>query len=204
VTVQHRNGLVAGQVNCVDGVLTEQECAALLADLRYAWWWRSPLVHARPDGTLLTRTSQRRTSRTTSEEWFTDDAMRIVRRLERRLADHVAFDPACLEMWQAARYRRGEHFEEHHDAGFFGADPWGEREITLLVYLNGAADGGSTKFPRLKCDFRPAPGRALIWPNLLPDGSVDERMRHSARPARTVKTILTTWVRQRPTRHPSA
>jgi prolyl 4-hydroxylase len=200
VTVRQQAGLAPGEVTCLDGFLTGDQCAELLDDLRYAWWWASPLVRAGPAGTLVSGTSYKRTSMTTSEEWLSQSSVRLLRGIERRLAGRVGVDPAHLEMWQATRYRRGDYFDEHHDAGFFAGDPWGERTVTILVYLDAHRDGGSTLFPRLDRRFRPEPGRVLVWPNLLADGSVDERMRHEARPARAVKTTLTTWARQRPTR----
>ncbi|MCA1692431.1 MAG: 2OG-Fe(II) oxygenase [Actinobacteria bacterium] len=194
--------LAPGEVTCIDGFLTADQCAELLDDLRFAWWWLSPLIRKNPDGTLLSHTSYRRTSMTTSEEWLSEHSVRLLRQVERRLADRFGLDPAHLEMWQASRYRRGDAFDEHHDAGFFGDDPRGERTTTVLVYLEAHRDGGSTLFPRLGQRFHPAPGRLLVWANLLPDGSVDERLRHEARPARTIKTVLTTWARQRTTRNP--
>jgi len=193
--------LAPGEVTCLDRFLTADQCAELLDDLKYAWWWTSALVHVGADGALVSDTSYRRTSRTTSEEWLSPPSVRLLRRLERRLAERVGVDPDHLEMWQATRYRRGDWFDEHHDAGFFAADPWGERTTTVLVYLDANRDGGSTLFPTLGRRFQPEPGRVLVWPNLLPDGAVDPRMRHSARPARSVKTTLTTWARQRPTRN---
>jgi hypothetical protein len=203
VTVRQASALTPGEVTCLDGFLSADECAELLDDLAYAWWWTSPLVRMAPDGTLASHTSYRRTSMTTSEEWLSDSSVRLLRRVEHRLAERVGVDPDHLEMWQGTRYRRGDWFDEHHDAGFFSGDPCGERTTTVLVYLDAHREGGSTLFPRLGRRFHPAPGRVLVWPNLLPDGSVDERMRHEARPARSVKTTLTTWARQRPTRIPT-
>lgn len=192
--------LATGVVTCLDGFLTASQCRELLEDLAHAWWWPSQLVCQDDQGTLVSGESYRRTSMTTSEEWMGESSRRLLRRIERRLARRVGVDPAHLEMWQATRYRRGQYFDEHHDAGFFAADRSGERTVTVLLYLDTAREGGSTLFPRLGQRFRPVAGRMLVWPNLHTDGSVDERMRHEARPARSVKTTLTTWARQRPVR----
>ncbi len=190
--------LEPGAVLCRDGLLTAEQCALLIEDLEFAWWWDSPLVRLGPDGALHSHTSHRRTSRTTSESWLGEEARAVVRALEQRLLGELGLPPANVEPWQLSRYRRGDHFDEHHDAGYFGADPSGERTTTFLVYLEGAAAGGSTWFPRLHQRFQPVPGRVLVWANLDADGSVDDRMRHVACPVRSRKTILTTWVRERP------
>lgn len=192
--------LTHGHVTCLDGFVSKRDCGTLCEDLEFAWWWASPVVHQRADGRLVSAVSAHRTSRSTSEEWLDDRSVRLLRRLEHRLAERTGIDPDHLEMWQAARYRRGEHFGEHHDAGFFGADPWGERSTTIVVYLNDSRGGGSTSFPLLGLRFAPLAGRVLVWPNLLDDGSIDARMRHEASPARSTKTTLTTWERQRATR----
>ncbi len=102
-----------------------------------------------------------------------------------------------FEPWQAARYRRGERFDDHHDAGLFAHSASGERTHTVVLYLTDHQRGGSIFFPDLKESFRPQAGRILVWRNLLDDGTVDSRMRHAALPAVRTKTILTTWVRQR-------
>lgn len=196
--------LRAGEVMVLDGLLGPTDCAELLDNLRYVWWWDSSLVGLGHDGSLMSRSSYRRTSRTTSEAWLGSESLAILRRLERRLTKAAGVRPDHLEMWQATRYRRGDWFAEHHDAGFFQNDPWGDRTTTVLVYLDGHGNGnggGGTVFPRLGVRFRPITGRVLMWRNLLADGTVDHRMLHEARPARSVKTTLTTWARQRPIRN---
>jgi len=114
--------VAAGQVTCVDGFLNDRQCADLLDDLDHAWWWPSPLVRRGPDGTLVSGPSYRRTSMTTSEEWLGQRSRHILGQVERRLARRFGTDPDHLERWQITRYRRGQYFDEHHDAGFFGAD----------------------------------------------------------------------------------
>jgi hypothetical protein len=192
--------LPAGAVTCLDGVLTGAECRDVLDELEHAWWWESPLVHRGPNGVLVSRQSYRRTSTTTSEAWMGETTIRLLRRVERRLYRRFAVRPDHLEQWQAVHYRRGERFDEHHDAGFFGADVLGERTISVVLYLDDQPTGGAIWFPALRQRIQPQPGRLLVWPNLLPDGTPDPRMRHVACPARRGKTTLTVWERQCPTR----
>ncbi len=114
------------------------------------------------------------------------EAEAFERAVEQRLATDLNVSADHFEPWQAARYRAGERFEEHHDSGFFADDRWGERTISVLIYLSDSPSGGSTYFPLLRQRFQPMTGRLLAWPDLLPDGSVDPTMRHTACPARRI------------------
>jgi hypothetical protein len=192
--------LQPGVVACLDDMLSGVECADILDELRYAWWWGSPLVQSGPNGALVSRRSYRRTSSTTSEEWMGERTVQLLRRLEEDLERDVGVRRDHLERWQAVRYRRGERFDEHHDAGFFASDPHGERTNSVVVYLDSQLSGGAIYFPALHRRIQPRPGRVLVWPNLLPDNTPDPRMRHVACPARRAKTTLTVWERERCTR----
>jgi len=192
--------LEPGVVMCLDDMLSGEECADILDELKYAWWWGSPLVQRGSDGALISRRSYRRTSSTTSEEWMGERTVQLLRRLEEDLHRAVGLRPDHLENWQAVRYRRGERFDEHHDAGFFASDSHGERTNSVVVYLDSQPSGGSIYFPALRRRIQPWPGRVLVWPNLLPDKTPDPRMRHVASPARRTKTTLTVWEREGRTR----
>ncbi|WP_067719509.1 2OG-Fe(II) oxygenase [Nocardia yamanashiensis] len=188
-----------GTVTCVDGFLDGEECARINDDLLHTFWWESPIIRLDRQQRLISGHSITRTSSTTDETWLSEQTRELLRAIEHRLAADFATPPNHFEPWQLARYRAGERFDEHHDSGFFINDPWGERTISILIYLTDSPSGGSTYFPTLRRRFHPTPGRLLAWPNLLPDGAADPRMRHIACPARRVKTILSTWIRQLPT-----
>lgn len=191
--------LQQGTVTCVDGFLSADECLVLNDDLRHTYWWDSPIVRLDAKKRLVSGHSISRTSATTDETWLSDDSHAVLRDVEQRLASEFHVPTDHFEPWQMARYRVGERFDEHHDSGFFAGDRWGERTISVLIYLSDSPMGGSTFFPHIKQRFQPVTGRLLTWQNLLPDGSADPRMRHVACPARRVKTILSTWVRELPT-----
>ena len=172
----------------------------LLDELRFVWWWRSPLAYLDDNGELASATSVRRTSDTSGEEWMGRPVLTLLRQLESRFGRDFDIEQDRFEPWQVVRYRRGQQFDEHHDAGFFGTSPSGERTHSFVVYLEDHPRGGAIVFPRLKQRYRPQAGRILVWRNLLEDGSVDPRMRHKALPALRTKIALTTWARQRPIR----
>lgn len=186
-----------GQILCLDNFVGQRDRAIVVDGLRYVWWWDSQLAYIDPAGNLASGRSVRRTSRTSSEEWMDERTRRVLRRLERRLAHRLGLTPGRFEPWQAVRYRRGQYFDEHHDAGFFRRSASGERTHSFVVCLDDHAHGGALVFPRLEQRFRPRAGRVLAWRNLLDDGAVDERMSHAGSPAVRTKTILTTWARQR-------
>ena len=69
--------LEPGVVTCLDGMLSGEECADILDELAYAWWWGSPLVQRGTDGALVSRRSYRRTSSTTSEQWIDERTVQL-------------------------------------------------------------------------------------------------------------------------------
>jgi hypothetical protein len=186
----------------VDGFLSGDECAAMLHELRYAYWTASTVVN-RDGDVLRSGPSEVRTSETADAYWFTDELAVLMAAFEARLRDAFGIDAAYLEEWQATRYAPGGRFEPHYDAGFWSDGPGGERTGTVLLYLDAPEAGGGTEFPCFDTVVEPRPGRVLVWNNLRPDGRVDRLMRHAALPVeRGRKTTLVTWGHERPVRQP--
>lgn len=193
--------LPEGDVLVRDNYLSDEECAFMAGELEYVLWRASEVVRAEPSGGLVTFRSDERTSTSTSQKWFSDELNVRLAALETLLETDFGPTPAYLEPWQAVRYQPGGRFGLHTDAGAFGAEPWGERVLTFLVYLQAPDVGGETYFPRLNRLVEPIRGRIVVWHNLLPDGTIDGRLLHAATPpSKGTKAILTTWSRQRPIR----
>ena len=186
------------------GFLPAGDCVRILDELAFAYWVPSTVVRPTRAGSSAIELSPYRVSETTGEDWFSPDLRRVVRRLESRLCRQLQLDRLHLEPWQATRYRRGGKFEVHLDGGPpFRNEPAGDREVTILVYLETPELGGSTTFPELGLDVRAHAGTVVAWTNLTDDGNVDPKMKHSARPVRKGnKVTLTTWSRQRRIRVP--
>jgi hypothetical protein len=181
-----------------DGFLAEDACARLVDELRFAYWRPSTVINRSRNGDVVAFDSDSRQSESTTEDWFTADARRELRAIERRVCRRLKVERDRLEPWQATRYRRGGRFEPHNDAGLFGHEPAGERTITLLLYLQAPGQGGATRFPALDIELSPRPGRLVVWENLDRAGKVDPFMSHtSLRVGRGSKTTLTTWCRER-------
>lgn len=72
-----------------------------------------------------------------------------------------------------------------------------------MVYLNTVPEGGETLFNRIGRRFSPAPGLALCWNNLGPDGTPNPHTMHEALPVRAGrKYVITKWFRAEPGRIP--
>jgi prolyl 4-hydroxylase len=182
----------------IDGFLSEAKCRAIRHELDFALWRPSTVVNQTRDGSLYSHTSRIRVSETTSEEWFTPELRRDVRNIARRVAKRLDVDSGRFEEWQAVRYRCGGRFDYHLDAGFFSSDAAGERQWTVLIYLDTPDVGGATRFKRLRLKFEAVTGRLLLWNNLLADGAPDPAMLHAGAPVRRGrKTILVSWIRER-------
>ena len=111
----------------------------------------------------------------------------------------------AMEAPQVLHYAVGQAFRLHED--YLLPDgphkirelaSHGQRVMTLLIYLNDGFEGGETDFPQLGLRFRGAKGEALMFSNVLADGSPDHRMRHAGLPPTAgEKWLFSQWVRDR-------
>jgi len=188
-------------VRWTDGFLSEQACRRILEELEISFWKPSSVISRQQDGLLKSYGSTRRVSETAHEQWFSIELRRELRRIETRVAAMISADAARFEEWQATRYLRGGRFDPHLDTGYWADEPAGEREKTVVIYLDTPGAGGGTRFEELGLVVDARAGRLVTWDNLLADGEKNPRMLHSAVPvARGIKTVLVTWVRQRKVR----
>lgn len=193
--------LVDRSLVSVDRFLRPETCNTMAEELNFAFWQSSTVVSRALDGSLRHHRSPARVSETASQEWFTTDLTRAIRSLEKRLSCLLDRPTDRFEPWQAVRYRRGGRFGFHNDAGYWAGEPAGEREITVLLYLQAPDQGGGTHFRDLNVMVAASAGRLVVWNNLLADGTCNPRMVHAGVPVRKGrKCIITTWIRQRPVR----
>ncbi len=187
-----------GPVQWFDEFLTRPQCERILDELEVTVWRPSSVVHRARSGALVEGLSVTRSSETAHETWFSPALRRAIRRIERRIERLVPVESVRFESWQATRYRRGDRFREHYDAGYWHDDPAGDRERSIVIYLDSPLQGGSTRFPVLGLDLSARAGRLLTWSNLLPNGSHDPQVLHAGTPVlRGSKNVLVTWVRER-------
>ena len=118
-------------------------------------------------------------------------------------AARVAFD--TLEPAEVLHYSVGETYKPHVD--FFHASlpnfaeemrTKGQRVKTCLVYLNDDFEGGETEFSRIGVKFRGRVGEALVFENVLPNGTGDMKTVHTGLPpSRGEKWLLSQWMRSK-------
>lgn len=180
------------KVTVIDGVLSPLECEHVIALMH---------GHLRPS-TITTENEADRAFRTskTCDLSLIDDAN--IRAIDARICALVRQPLALSEGIQAQRYDVGEQFKPHLDAfgpetlEKFSTPTLGQRTGTVMVYLNVPEAGGTTAFPTLREEYTPVVGRALIWRNLLPDGTRDVEMLHAGLPVIAgFKAVITKWFR---------
>ncbi len=180
----------------IDAFLTDAQCAFVLGELEFAFWQQSRVIRKVEDNTIHSFNSPIRTSETSAQEWFSDELLAFMGNLETRLEALLNTNRSRLEYWQATRYEPGGHFDYHHDAGYWDNDPAGERQHTILLYLNTPVQGGQTHFRAQDITVQAVAGRLLVWDNLLPTGHCNYGMIHASMPVIDGhKTTLVTWER---------
>lgn len=197
----NRPGDEAEPLTATPDFVPRETCRTILEELGFARWYPSTVVE-RVDGERLAgRISACRVSETTDESWFTTGLRTALEPVNRALEAMLPGFEARREGWQATRYSPGGRFRPHTDCGHWDGDPAGEREHTVLIFLNRPRSGGETCFPFRGEEYRPQPGLLLVWRNLTADRRCDRTMTHSSLPVLAGrKTVLVTWLRQRPFR----
>lgn len=186
------------EITLIDGFLSPKHCSEIIEELQFSFWKPSYVTSRLMDGSLKSAFSRIRVSRSTDQFWFTAPLNRRVCKINLRLEKIIAGFNRRAEPWQATSYSIGGKFDFHFDSGHWKQDPAGDRELTVLIYLDSPKRGGSTLFKELDLSVKATAGRLLIWRNLDSDGSSDPRMLHCSTPLlRGRKTVLVTWVRER-------
>lgn len=103
-------------------------------------------------------------------------------------------------------YEPGQEFSLHTDfvdprAPEFQAElqQLGQRTATIVTYLNEDFEGAETWFPDAQVKYRGKTGEAIVFSNVLRDGSPDFNTRHAGLPpTRGRKWVLSQWMRTKP------
>jgi prolyl 4-hydroxylase len=150
----------------VPGFLRDDECAHLI-ELARPRLRQSAIVRDGQRGAIDT---QRR-----SGSAFLDQAGDpVLQGVKRRIAELTGTRLDQQERLQVTHYHPGERYAAHYDAlrasGLDTGDA-GDRIWTVILYLNDDFAGGATVFPRVWRSVRPAKGKAVVFRNLVADGS---------------------------------
>jgi len=94
-----------------------------------------------------------------------------------------------LEYGQCVSYQTGQEYQAHYDTPDAGTPmgqkiitKYGQRIVTLLIYLNDDFQGGETYFPNLDYKVRPETGMAVIFKNTDREGNIDPNSLHAGLP----------------------
>ena len=124
--------------------------------------------------------------------------------IDKKIIDCLGVGLGEKEVIQAQHYAVGQQFKAHTDYFEPGSEGYktyskdgGQRTWTFMVYLNEGCEGGETEFPLLNQKFKPKTGMALVWNNLLIDGSPNPATLHQAHPVKSgEKVVITKWFRE--------
>ncbi|MGH8443619.1 MAG: 2OG-Fe(II) oxygenase, partial [Solimonas sp.] len=183
----------------LDGVLDDEECAAVIALARPRL---TPSTVVDPDSGDDVAAEHRN-----SEGMFFRLAETpLIERLDRRISALMGLPMAHGEGLQVLRYGPGAQSTPHFDfllpsneANRASIARSGQRVATLVVYLNEVEAGGETVFPELGWAVAPRRGHAVYFEYCNSAQQLDPKSLHAGAPVtRGEKWALTKWMRQRP------
>lgn len=129
----------------------------------------------------------------------------LIKTIDLKIARTLGLNVAWSEEIQGQKYLVGQEFKAHTDyfqpqsaeyEKFAGAR--GQRSWTFMIYLNTTDAGGATRFTKIGRDFLPEQGTAVVWNNLLDDGTPNAMTEHHGMPVeKGYKSIITKWFRDR-------
>ncbi|XP_009801759.1 probable prolyl 4-hydroxylase 10 [Nicotiana sylvestris] len=155
--------------------------------------------------------------RTSSGTFLSRGQDKVVRTIEKRIADFTFIPVEHGEGLQILHYEVGQKYEPHYDyfADEFNTINGGQRIATVLMYLSDVEEGGETVFPAAKGNFsavpwwnelsecgkgglsvKPKMGDALLFWSMKPDATLDPSSLHSGCPViKGNKWSSTKWMR---------
>lgn len=155
--------------------------------------------------------------RTSSGTFLQRGRDKIIRDIEKRIADYTFIPAEHGEGLQALHYEIGQKYEPHFDYFLddFNTKNGGQRMATLLMYLSDVEEGGETVFPSAKVNssslpwfnelsecgkkglsVKPKMGDALLFWSMKPDATLDPLSLHGGCPViKGNKWSATKWIR---------
>lgn len=190
--------------------LSKDECEYLI-DLAKPHMQKSTVVDEKTGKSKDSRV------RTSSGTFLPRGRDKIIRAIEKRIADFTFIPVEHGEGLQVLHYEVGQKYEPHFDYFLdeFNTVNGGQRIATVLMYLSDVEEGGETVFPSAKGNFstvlywnelsecgkgglsvRPKMGDALLFWSMKPDATLDPSSLHAGCPViRGDKWSATKWMR---------
>ncbi|GKU90162.1 hypothetical protein SLEP1_g4198 [Rubroshorea leprosula] len=154
--------------------------------------------------------------RTSSGMFLRRGQDKIIRDIEKRIADFTFIPIEHGEGLQVLHYEIGQKYDAHFDYFLdeFNTKNGGQRMATLLMYLSDVEEGGETVFPTAKGNIsavpwwnelsecgkhglavKPKMGDALLFWSMRPDATLDPSSLHGGCPViRGSKWSSTKWM----------
>lgn len=154
--------------------------------------------------------------RTSSGMFLRRGQDKIIRAIEKRIADFTFIPVEHGEGLQVLHYEEGQKYEPHFDYFIdeFNTKNGGQRIATVLMYLSDVEEGGETVFPAAKGNFsslpgwdglsecakrglsvKPKMGDALLFWSMRPDATLDPSSLHGGCPViKGNKWSSTKWI----------
>ncbi|XP_061352237.1 probable prolyl 4-hydroxylase 10 [Gastrolobium bilobum] len=190
--------------------LTKEECEYLINIAK-------PSMHKSTVVDSETGKSKDSRVRTSSGTFLARGRDKIVRNIEKRIADFTFIPVEHGEGLQVLHYEVGQKYEPHYDYFMdeFNTKNGGQRIATVLMYLTDVEEGGETVFPAAKGNFssvpwwnelsdcgkkglsiKPKRGDALLFWSMKPDATLDPSSLHGGCPViKGNKWSSTKWIR---------
>jgi prolyl 4-hydroxylase len=189
------SSMVSPRVVVLGGLLSDEECDALIAAARPRMA-RSLTVETKTGGEELNE------NRTSQGMFFSRGESALLKCIESRIARLVNWPVENGEGMQVLCYGQGAEYKPHYDY-FDPAEPGtptilkrgGQRVGTLVMYLNEPGLGGGTTFPDAGLEVAPQRGHAVFFSYDKPDPAT--RTLHGGAPViEGEKWVATKWLRQ--------
>ncbi|XP_010536435.1 PREDICTED: probable prolyl 4-hydroxylase 3 [Tarenaya hassleriana] len=141
--------------------------------------------------------------RTSSGTFLRRGRDKVIRDIEKRIADYTFIPAEHGEGLQVLHYEEGQKYEPHYDYFLdeFNTKNGGQRMATMLMYLSDVEEGGETVFPSANMNYtsvpwynelslcgkkglsvKPKMGDALLFWSMRPDASLDPTSLHGGCP----------------------
>lgn len=175
----------------VKNFLPPPACAAIIADCERAAGVQHTVHDESESMTSIARAA--RTSEFIDVRNLSADVSSIIKHAYQDVvAPHFKVAIEWFELPEILRYRTGGEYKPHADAENWdpAAKQWRrmiDRDLSLLIYLNGEFQGGEIDFPNFGMRLKPEPGMLIAFPS-------DARYLHAARPVTSgVRYALVAW-----------
>ncbi|XP_010539828.1 PREDICTED: probable prolyl 4-hydroxylase 3 isoform X1 [Tarenaya hassleriana] len=190
--------------------LSKEECEYLI-DLAKPRMVKSSVVDSKTGKSKDSRV------RTSSGTFLRRGKDKIIRDIEKRIADYTFIPVENGEGLQVLHYEEGQKYEPHYDyfVDEFNTKNGGQRMATMLMYLSDVEEGGETVFPAANMNYtsvpwynelsecgkkglsvKPKMGDALLFWSMRPDASLDPSSLHGGCPViKGNKWSSTKWMR---------